>query len=94
MSKDQGKPSRIEHVLAYAIAVIIGLSILSFLSVLIASLLGFERSSFTQGVWPIVTAASYVGLPLGFVLIMTLLILGMIRRRAQTPDAKKGRQEG
>ncbi len=86
MSENQGTPSRAERILVYAVAGIIGISVLSFISVLIASVLGLERSAFTSGMWPLITAISYVGLPTGFLLIIILMIMGIIRRRSQDPS--------
>ncbi|GAA3582633.1 hypothetical protein GCM10022198_02340 [Klugiella xanthotipulae] len=92
MSAKQGTPSRLERILAFMIAGIIGISVLAFVTVLVASLLGLERSDFAQGLWPLVTAITYVGLPVGFMLIIAMMITGIVRRRGE--NTKTGSHEG
>lgn len=72
----------VERILAFAILILISAAVISFLSVLIASANGVARDDFTEGLWPFVTWMSYVGLPIGLVLILVLLFINM-RRRAK-----------
>ncbi|MFC4223820.1 hypothetical protein [Lysinibacter cavernae] len=83
MSEKQGTPSRVERVLVYMVAGIIGVSILSFIAVLVASFSGVGREAFAAGMWPVIVAITYVGLPVGFILIVVLMILGIIRRKRE-----------
>ena len=59
----------------------VGLSILSFFAIIIATWQGFDRTDFGQGVWPTITMIPLIGLPIGFVLILSLLIVSTRRRR-------------
>lgn len=83
MAKPDENAPLIERVLAFAIIITILISVISFISVLIASLNGVQREDFTTGVWPLLTWVSYVGLPVGLALILTLLFINMRRRSRQ-----------
>jgi len=83
MAKPVEDAPLIERVLAILIVIIIAISVISFFSVLIASANGVAREDFTQGVWPLLTWVSYVGLPTGLLLILTLLFMNMRRRAKQ-----------
>ena len=87
MAKPVDDAPLLERVLAILIVVIIAISVISFFSVLIASANGVAREDFTQGVWPLLTWVSYVGLPTGLVLILSLLFINM-RRRAKQNEAR------
>lgn len=87
MAKPVDDAPLLERVLAILILVIIAISVISFFSVLIASANGVAREDFTQGVWPLLTWVSYVGLPTGLVLILTLLFINM-RRRAKQNESR------
>lgn len=70
-----------ERALAYAIAVIIGASLLAFVVIIIATIAGAgEDGGFGEGIWPVVMAVPTYGLPIGFVLLIVLLILSAVRR--------------
>lgn len=60
---------------------IVGVSIVAFFSVIIATAVGMERDDFAQGLWPVVSMLPLIGLPVGFVLIMVLLFVSTTRRR-------------
>ncbi|WP_394552789.1 hypothetical protein ACDF64_00240 [Agromyces sp. MMS24-JH15] len=73
--------TRAERVLAYMVAAIVGLSILAFLAIMIATLAGVGADDgFSQGVWPIILVLPLIGLPIGFVLLIVLLIVNGVRR--------------
>ncbi len=73
--------SRLERILAYMVAGVVGLSILAFLAVIIGTAVGAGADNgFGQGVWPIVLALPLFGLPLGFLLIIALMVMTAIRR--------------
>lgn len=83
MAKPVEDAPLLERVLAILIVIIIAISVIAFFSVLIASANGVAREDFTQGVWPLLTWVSYVGLPTGLVLILSLLFINMRRRAKQ-----------
>jgi TRAP-type C4-dicarboxylate transport system permease small subunit len=87
MAKTETNAPLIERILAFAILVTIAAAVISFVAVLIASANGIERDDFTQGIWPFVTWVSYVGLPIGLVLILTLLVMNMRRRARENKQA-------
>jgi len=80
VSSESSSPSRLERILAAVIGSVIGLSILAFLAIIIASWQGFSSEDFSQGAWPAITFLPLVGLPLGFVLIIVLLAVSTRRR--------------
>lgn len=65
------------------IAAIIGLSIIAIVVVLIAG------PGQADGIWPIIFVLPIVGLPIGFVLIIVLLVLSTVRRGRADRDAGK-----
>ena len=80
---DQNLPpaGRLERILATMVVGIVGLSVIAFFAIIIATWLGFDRTDFAVGVWPSVTMMPLIGLPLGFVLIIALLVVSTKRRR-------------
>lgn len=71
--------SRLERVLAYASVTIIVVAVLSYLTTLFVAMAA-GREVLAEGLWQIVVFMSYVGLPVGFVLLMVLLGLNFRRR--------------
>ncbi len=69
------------------IAGIIGASILSFLAVIIGTFAGVTREQFGTGAWPVVSVFPLIGLPVGFLLIIVLLIINLRRRAKEAPKA-------
>ena len=67
-----------ERILAYMLAAVIGLSIAALLAVIGATGLGVR--DFGEGIWPIVIVLPAVGLPIGFILVVILLIVSAARR--------------
>ncbi|MGJ0202650.1 hypothetical protein [Leucobacter sp. gxy201] len=83
MSKERStpqEPSAIERALAYATIAIIAAALLSFFATLIVGMI--DGAALAAGFWPFVYGFSLIGLPIGFVLLITLLILSQARRRA------------
>lgn len=73
--------SRTERILAYMVAGVVGLSILAFVAMLIGTASGVgDNDGFSQGVWPFVITLPLIGLPLGFLLLIGLLVVNGIRR--------------
>jgi hypothetical protein len=67
-------PSRLETVLAYMGAGIIGLSLVSMIISLTASFLGFKTNLAIFAQIPL------LGLPTGFILVMALLVVALRRK--------------
>lgn len=82
MSTEPSTPSILERILAYASLSIIALALLSFFATLIVGL--NNRFALAEGLWPVVYGISMIGLPVGFVLLIALLILTQRRRRLET----------
>lgn len=72
---------RAERVLAFMFAAVVGLSILAFFAVMIGTLTGAAADDgFSQGIWPLVIMLPWFGLPIGFALLIALLIVNAVRR--------------
>jgi hypothetical protein len=76
--------NRNERIIAYMLAAAIGASILAILAIIVAT--GAGVRNFGEGVWPVVIMLPYVGLPLGFVLVITLLVVSGIRKSRAARD--------
>ena len=76
--------NRTERTLAFIIAAIIGLSLLSIIALLIGGAVGASQSG---GIWTTVAMIGFVGLPIAFLLIVVFLILSTVRRRRLAQDA-------
>lgn len=63
----------------------IGLSILCFLATILGS--GIAHIDPTSGIWPMIIALPVIGLPIGFVLIIVLVVVNM---RARSREAQGG----
>lgn len=66
------------------IASSIGLSLIAIFAILIAGGAGADLS---QGMWPVVLVLPAVGFPIGFALVIALLIVSLVRRGNATKDA-------
>ncbi|MEC5184074.1 hypothetical protein RCH12_001533 [Cryobacterium sp. MP_3.1] len=74
-------PGRLEKILAYMVAGVVGLSILAFLAVILGTAAGAgDNDGFSTGVWPAVLTLPLFGLPLGFLLIIALMVVSGVRR--------------
>lgn len=83
-------PSRLERVLATMVVGVIGLSIVSFVALLFANPAGVSEEDFGQGLWLMVRVTPLFGLPLGFLLIIALLVVSTIRRRQGQAPSERG----
>ncbi|WP_241979529.1 hypothetical protein [Cryobacterium suzukii] len=82
--------SRLERVLAYMVASVVGLSILAFIAVIIATAMGVgQNDGFSRGIWPPIFILPLYGLPIGFVLIIVLIISVGVRR---SREARRNRE--
>ena len=72
---------RAERILAYMFIGVVGLSILAFLAVMIATFAGAGADDgFSRGIWPFILTLPLFGLPLAFLLLIALLIINGVRR--------------
>jgi phosphoglycerol transferase MdoB-like AlkP superfamily enzyme len=76
-------PGRLEKILAAIVAAVIGLSVIAFFAIIIATWSGMQREDFGVGLWPTITLLPLFGLPLGFLVIIALLVVSTRRRRGQ-----------
>lgn len=90
MSTEPQPPSLLERVLAYASLSIIAVALVSFFATLIVGL--GDRYAMAEGLWPIVYTISLVALPIGFVLLIVLLVLSQRRRRAEFKRLARDRE--
>ncbi|HUH57910.1 MAG TPA: hypothetical protein VL020_05295, partial [Pseudomonadales bacterium] len=78
----------LERFLAYAAVTLIVASVGSFFATLIAALLGVSRQTLAVGFWPVLTWVGYVGLPVGFGLVLALVLVTRNRRLRSLGDEK------
>lgn len=76
--------NRNERIMAYMVASALGLSLLCIIATLIGATAGADRSG---GIWPLVTLLPTIGLPIGFILIIVLLVASAVRRSRAARDA-------
>ena len=74
---DQTPASRIERSLTYAVVTVIGLSVIAIVAVLIAGLL---KVPLDNSIWQTIALLPVIGLPIGFILMIVLLVLSTRRR--------------
>ncbi|MFC5339045.1 hypothetical protein [Leucobacter denitrificans] len=85
-TEDHSTPSRFERVLAYVTITIIVAALGSYFATLIVGM--NDREAVAEGLWAWVFGISLYALPVGFVLLILLLILAQ-RRRSR--DARQGK---
>ncbi|TFD61769.1 hypothetical protein E3T39_05155 [Cryobacterium suzukii] len=72
------------------VASVVGLSILAFIAVIIATAMGVgQNDGFSRGIWPPIFILPLYGLPIGFVLIIVLIISVGVRR---SREARRNRE--
>ena len=71
---------RAERTLAYMFVAIIVVTVLAFIAVLVAPMMGVR--DYTGGLWQFVLALPLVGLPIAFLMMIAMLVVGVRRRRA------------
>lgn len=91
VSSQTSEPTRrLERVFAYMVAAVIGASILAFIIVIIGTVAGAgANDGMSQGAWPFIFMFPLVGLPIGFVLIIALMIISSVRRSRAARQAKR-----
>jgi ABC-type dipeptide/oligopeptide/nickel transport system permease component len=84
-SQDPVADHRAERILAYMVAATVGLSIIAFFAVMIGTFAGVGADDgFSQGIWPYVLVLPMIGLPIGFLLLIALLIVNGVRRSRES----------
>lgn len=77
-------PTRFERVLMFMLVGVSIVSIVCLVVVLVATWAG--TTDFGGSLWPVVAMTPYFGLPVAFLLLLTLLVVATIRRaRAANP---------
>ncbi|OAN38881.1 multidrug ABC transporter ATPase [Microbacterium sp. H83] len=71
---------RVDSILAFGALGIAAASVLCFLAIIIGTAVGMRQEDFGGGVWPVVAAVPYWGLPVAFVMIIVLLVMTFIRK--------------
>jgi hypothetical protein len=84
MSTQNSEPEipirRLDRILAFAALGIAAASVICFFAIIIGTAVGMDQSAFGEGLWPLVAAIPFWGLPLAFVMIITLLVMSFIRK--------------
>ena len=73
------------------IVAIVALSTAAFFAMIIGTFAGMTGPDFAQGIWPAIAYAPLIGLPIGFILIIVLLVLGIRRRGREAANANAKR---
>lgn len=78
-AEDAPKFSIFQRVLAYIAVTLIALAVVAYLTTLVVGLAA-GREALAGSLWPIVVGISYIGLPVGFVVLVILLAISYGRR--------------
>jgi F0F1-type ATP synthase assembly protein I len=78
MAKSEENQNRLESVLAFMAAGVVGVSLVTMLIALLVRLFGGQP-------WAVMTQLPLIGLPIGFLIIISLLVVSMIRRSRENP---------
>lgn len=71
---------RMDRILAFTALGIAAASVVCFFAIIIGTAVGMDQKAFGEGLWPVVAAIPFWGLPIAFVLIIVLLITSFIRK--------------
>ena len=78
MAKSDTTQNRLESILAFMAAGVVAVSLISMIIALLTRLFGAQP-------WAFLAQLPLIGLPVGFVLIIALLVTSMIRRSRENP---------
>ncbi len=81
-NQEPAPASRVQRVLAYMIAAIVILSLVSFAALMVGYATG-QSKAMSEGIWPTVFALPMFGLPIALLLTITLIIVTGVRRGRQ-----------
>jgi TRAP-type C4-dicarboxylate transport system permease small subunit len=69
------------------IGAMIVISVAAILAVIIGTAVGAgNNNGFGQGVWPSIFVLPLIALPIGLILMITLLVISIVQRRKQNHD--------
>ena len=80
-------PNRLQRILAFMIAGTVGVAVISFLAVVIGTAAGVRN--FGEGMWPFVYVLAPIALVIGFLLLVSLLIVTAVLRARGTKDDRR-----
>ena len=84
MSTQNSEPEvpirRLDRILAFTALGIAAASVVCFFAIIIGTALGMDQAAFGEGIWPVVAAIPYWGLPVASLMIITLLTMSFIRK--------------
>ena len=85
MANDTPVPfNRIERILAFVLAAVAGLTVLSIVALLVGR--AAHVTDLGVGIWPVVAVLPLIGLPIALVLAIVLIIVMNTRRRRLAAD--------
>ncbi|MFB7252031.1 multidrug ABC transporter ATPase [Microbacterium sp. NPDC056234] len=70
----------VDRILAFTALGLAALSVICFFAIIIGTAVGMHHEDFANGAWPFVAGVPQWGLPIAFVLIITLLIMSFTRK--------------
>lgn len=71
---------RLDRILAFSALGIAAASVVCFFAIIIGTAVGMDQAAFGEGLWPLIAAIPFWGLPLAFVMIIALLVMSFIRK--------------
>ncbi|MGV2902072.1 multidrug ABC transporter ATPase [Microbacterium sp. AGC62] len=84
MSTQNSEPEvpirRVDRFLTFGALGIAAAAVVCFFAIIIGTWVGMDQEAFGHGVWPLIAAIPYWGLPLAFVMIIALLTMSFIRK--------------
>ena len=87
---DRRPVSQTERIVFFIFVSAIGLSILSFIAIIIATASGMNNpATYQGGIWPTVIVLLQFGPPLAIIMLVTLVVMNLVRRRRESKDAGK-----
>ncbi|MBT2483158.1 MULTISPECIES: multidrug ABC transporter ATPase [unclassified Microbacterium] len=71
---------RLDRFLAFGALGIAAASVICFFAIIIGTAVGLDQAAFGQGLWPVVAAIPFWGLPVAFLMIISLLVMSFVRK--------------
>lgn len=82
--------SALQRALAYMAAGLVLLSVAAIVAVVVGTAAGVgPHDGFSRGAWPVVLVIPLIALPLGFLLIVALLIISTARRSRMNRETRR-----
>lgn len=70
------------------IASAVGLSIICFIALIVATAVGTTGEQFSAAPWPTIVVLPAIGLPIALILMIALIIITALRRGRESKDAR------